>query len=306
STSARNELLALPGVLQVEPELGIPVKLRANQHVRDVVLEGRRPEATLQRIVAFPLKIVPVPERGAVISEELARVLEVKPGQTLRIEPYAGDRRARELLVAGSVADTFGLRVHMSLESLWRTFDEWGVMSSALLRVDGRRETELLSRLSDTPMVLSVTRRQAIIDRFRQQTADNMYAVTFVLTAFAATIAVGVVYNNARIALALRARDLSSLRVLGFTRAEISRVLLGELFVQVFVALPLGLGIGVRLSHLLFSSMDRELYRFPVVISGRTYAFACLVTLLAAALSALLVRRRLDRLDLVAVLKTRE
>jgi putative ABC transport system permease protein len=49
-----------------------------------------------------------------------------------------------------------------------------------------------------------------------------------------------------------------------------------------------------------------ELFRLPLVIDSSTYAFAAIVVVLAATLSALVVRRRLDRLDLVAVLKTRE
>jgi putative ABC transport system permease protein len=133
-----------------------------------------------------------------------------------------------------------------------------------------------------------------------------MLVTTFILVVFAGTIAFGIVYNNARISLSMRSRDLASLRVLGFTRAEISAVLLGELAAYVLLAIPLGLVIGAWLAYGVVSTIDAESFRFPVVISARTYAFAVAVTLGAALVSALLVRRQLDRLDLVAVLKTRE
>jgi putative ABC transport system permease protein len=127
-----------------------------------------------------------------------------------------------------------------------------------------------------------------------------------ILTLFGCAIAGAVVYNTARIALSVRSRDLASLRVLGFTRSEISGVLLGELATYVVVAIPPGLLLGKGLAALMMSAVDQELYRMPVVVTGRTYAFAAAVTLGAALLSAVVVRRQLDQLDLVAVLKARE
>jgi putative ABC transport system permease protein len=133
-----------------------------------------------------------------------------------------------------------------------------------------------------------------------------MLVMSLILTLFAGTIAVGVVYNNARVALSMRSRDLASLRVLGFRRAEISAVLLGELTIQVLLAIPIGLFIGTWMSEAMMSMTDPEQYRLPVNLSSTTYAYAAGVTMVAGAVSALLVRRKLDKLDLIGVLKTRE
>ena len=154
--------------------------------------------------------------------------------------------------------------------------------------------------------MLGVNRHDAAIEMFERHTAGQMRYTTLILTLFASVIACGVIYNNARIALSTRSRDLASLRVLGFRRSEISAILLGELALQVLVALVPGMVLGYWLAWLSMAQNDPELYRFPVVVSARTYAFAVLVTLGAALVSALLVRRRLDHLDLVGVLKSRE
>jgi putative ABC transport system permease protein len=127
-----------------------------------------------------------------------------------------------------------------------------------------------------------------------------------VLTALAVAITFGVVYNNARVALAERAWDLASLRVLGFTRAEVSGLLLGELGAQLLLALPVGCLLGAGLSWVILQLSTSDTMQLPFVIAPRTYAFACLAVLLAGVASALIVRRRIDRLDLVAVLKTRD
>jgi putative ABC transport system permease protein len=115
-----------------------------------------------------------------------------------------------------------------------------------------------------------------------------------------------VVYNNARVALSLRSRDLASLRVLGFTRHEISGILLSELAMQVLVALPIGVVLSRWFTAWVVSISHPERFRLPGDVSARRLAFAVLITLLAAIASGLLVRRKLDHLDLVAVLKTRE
>jgi putative ABC transport system permease protein len=194
----------------------------------------------------------------------------------------------------------------MRLEPLARALGEAPAVSTALLGVDPGRTREVQDRLVDVPRVQSVTSRPAERRRFRKRMDETVLVMTLVVTLFAVTMAVGVVYNGARIALAQKSRELASLRVLGFTRGEISVLLLGELGVQVAAGLPLGLVFGRWMSRAVVSSTDADRIRFPIVTSDRTQALAVGVTLLAALASAAVVRRKLDSLDLVSVLKTRE
>jgi putative ABC transport system permease protein len=145
-----------------------------------------------------------------------------------------------------------------------------------------------------------------VIRAYRDQTGSSMLVMTLILTLSAAAIATGVVYNNARIALSMRSRDLASLRVLGFTRREISSILLGELGAQVILGIPLGLVLGTWFSAMFAASIDPEAIRFPLHIAPGTYATAAVIALVSGLVSALLVRRKLDQLDLVGVLKSSE
>jgi putative ABC transport system permease protein len=204
------------------------------------------------------------------------------------------------------VDELMGLQAYMDAPSLSALIGEEPHATLALLAVDSGGEPGVIRRLNEMPAVAAITSRRAVVTLLRRQSGESMRVVSLVLTLFAVTIAVGIVYNNARVALSLRSRDLASLRVLGFTRGEISRILLGELGLQVLLAIPLGLMLGRWLTSLVIGVVHPERYRFPLVLSPRTYATAVLVVVAASALSALLVRRRLDRLDLIAVLKTRE
>ena len=300
------EALLLPGVHEVETRRFVPVRIRAGHHERDVGLVAlpERP-IPLRTVATWPPRRVYAPSAGISLSRKLAELLEVKPGDSVRLELLEGDRRAVDVAVAALVDDVFGLSAYASPEIARRIGRDEGVVSSLLLGVEPQAEDALVARLATMRNVGAVTRRSQTLSQFLEQT-KHMWVTTTVLTIFGAIIAFGVIYNQARIALSMRSRDLASLRVLGFFRSEISAVLLGELAFYVIVGVPLGFLVGRTLVDLIMSTVDPEGYRMPAIVTARTYAFAAATTIAAALASALVVRRRLDHLDLVAVLKTRE
>jgi putative ABC transport system permease protein len=304
---AVRELLPLPGVERAEGLRITGVRMHAGHRWRDVPLQGYQDGGRLRQLLGAEGDARPPPSEGLVLTTKLAEVLGVSPGDTVRIALREGRTRDEFLVVGGLVDEMFGMQGHMPIGELNRLLGEGPLVSQALILLsDPGGFPALEQRLSEMPAVIDIGSRDLLVARFRDQSARLLMVMTLILTAFAAVIAAGVVYNNARIAVSTRERDLASLRVLGFTKREISTVLLGEMAVQVALAIPPGLWIGYRLCVGIAGSIDPERYRLPVVLSVGTYGFATGVILLAAGVSALLVRRRLDRLDLIGVLKTRE
>jgi putative ABC transport system permease protein len=303
---AVRELAHLPGVRRAEGMRMIGARVEAGALSRDVALLGYPGDAELRRVVDRRGLVAPLPPEGALLSRQLAKILAVGLGDTVWTKVLEGKRKTYPVQVAGLVEDLAGLQIYMDRAVLERLLGEGPSANSVLLTVDPRFQAQVERRLNDMPRVASISSRPSIIRHFRQQSGTSMVIISAVLTAFAATIAIGVVYNNARVALSLRSRDLASLRVLGFTRREISGVLLSELAMQVLVALPLGVVLSRWFTAWVVSISHPERFRLPGGVSAQRLAFAVLVTLLAAAASGLLVRHKLDHLDLVAVLKTRE
>lgn len=303
---AARELAHLPGVLVAEGIRTAPVRMSVGPRYRDVALVGYPERAELRRVLDWRGRERPLETDGVVLTTKLGEILGVRPGDSIDVRVMDGERRQVRLPVTGVVEEMFGLQGHMRLAALNRLLQEAPAITSAQLRVVPAMEAEVRRRLARLPLVASVTSRDAERAHIEQQLARPQGVTTLVNTLFAITIAVGVVYNNARIAVSTRSRELASLRVLGFTRAEISQILLGELGLQVLLAIPLGLVLGRWLTWIITAPIDAERYRWPVVVSAATYAFAATVVLISGAISALLVRRHLDRLDLIGVLKTRE
>jgi putative ABC transport system permease protein len=306
SRSVRYDLAAMPGVSRVEMYRSVPARLWAGHREREVAVQGLASGSRLRRIVSADGRIHPIPVEGLVLSDYLADALEVEAGDTVRVEVLEGERREADVLVAGVIEDFIGVSVTMDRATLERLAGGGRVASGAYLSVFEPDRPALESRLKDTPAVASVASPETLLDNFESQLADSLYISIGFLLGFAGVISVGIIYNGARISLSERGRELASLRVMGFRRGEVSVLLLGEQALVTLVAIPVGWGLGYLLSLAILSGLRTETYRIPLVIGPTTYLLSAGVTIAAAIASGWIVRRRIDTLDLIEVLKTRE
>ena len=303
---AAHAVARLPGVFAVETERSVAARLSAGARRRTVAITGLDPGADLHRVVARDGRPVVLPPDGLVLSQVLGRVLGVGPGAMVTVDLLEGHRRTLAVPVAALVDDSLGVQAYMHRTGLHRLLREGGTVTTALLRVDPAALPVLTQHMKGVPAVAGVAIRDVLLTNFRTTMAEHMNLMIFFNVVFAGIIAFGVVYNAARVSLSERARELASLRVLGFTRAEVGRILVGELALLTLASLPIGLAIGTALGRYIMTIFDNEVYRLPFAITAPRVAWSWLTVLAAAALSALAVRRRLDRLDLVGVLKSRE
>jgi len=306
SRRALHELAALPGVDHVEAFRHTGVVLRHGTASYRTAIQGLEPDSRLHRILDDELQVLSLPREGLVLNDFLAEELRARTGDTVWVEFLEGHRQTLPVVVTGMVREFTGASAYMDLDYLNRLKAEGTAISGAWLSVDHRERDSLVRSLKELPRVAGVTDRVTAVQNFMDSMANIVLTFSFFSTLLAGSIAFGVVYNSARIALTERARELASLRVLGLTRGEISYILLGELFLLTLAAIPLGFLVGIALVHLIVGGMDSDLYRIPLIINPDVYAFAASTILVATALSSLVVLRRLGRLDLVEVLKSRE
>jgi putative ABC transport system permease protein len=292
--------------LRAEPTRGVTARLRAGPRSRRVGVMGIRPDNELFGLVNMDGHETPLPPHGLLVSEKLAEVLGIGVGDYVQMEVLVDRRPVRQVQIAATLNDFAGLAAYMDIDELHRIMLEGPVVTGVHMLVDPARQDELYQQLKETPEVATVMVKQHTIDSFNDTIAENLGVMKRINLIFACIIAGGVVYNSARISLAERSRELATLRVVGFTRGEISGILLGELAIVTLLAIPLGLFLGRTFAWWMVAAFDQELFRFPMFISRRTYAWSALVVMAASAISGLIVRRNLDHLDLVAVLKSRE
>lgn len=301
-----HDVARLPGVQRAELFRSIPVRLRFGHLSERTSITGTSPTADLSRPIDSDLRPIIAPSEGIMLSSWIARELGVSLGDRVIVEAMEGRRPVAHVPVTGLVEEVIGAQAYMDIGALNRFMGEGPSASGAHLRVDPTFLDQLYRSIKAIPVVADIVIMTAALENVRKTLAENLLIMTTFNIGFAGLIAFGVVYNSARIALSERGRELASLRVLGFRRGEVAYILLGELALLTLFALPLGCAIGYGLAWAMSLGLESDLYRVPLVVERDTYGLAILVVVASALLCGALVARRIGRLDLIAVLKTRE
>lgn len=300
------QIARLPGVLAAEPYREIPVRIRRENIERRIMISGRPRDAKLSQIIDVDLKPVVLPEGGLALSSWLARILEVRVGDLVEVDLLEGARRTVTLTISALVEDYFGIKGMMDFEALARLLREAPAVNSVHVSLDMGMQLQFFEAVKGIPTVSAMSLRSASLRNFRETVALLVNTMAVIYTTLAGIIAFGVVYNSARVTLSERARELASLRVLGFTRGEVLAILLLELGLVTLLAQPPGWLMGYGLAWIMRTNLAGELMRVRLVVEPSTYILASAIVIAAAVLSALVVRKRVEHLDLVAVLKTRD
>jgi putative ABC transport system permease protein len=306
SDKVRHELRHLPGVIQVEPFRRAFVRIHFGHKNRQLGVQGLPANGEHSRVLDSAAREIRLSQEGVVISSKLAEVLGARVGDELIIEVLDGKRPVAKARLIALAEDFTGVAAYMEMGALNRLLGEGDVISGASFTIDQAQRAAFLSALKDIPQVSWVAVKESLRANFRKTTAASINLLQTIYLTFAVVVAFGVVYNNARISLAERARELATLRVIGFTRREVGGVLVTELVILALIGVPIGLLVGSGFAIVILDSVNTETVRVPLVLSQGNYAFAVLVVTLASAISAVLVLFRLNQLNLVSTLKAPE
>ena len=296
----------LPGVMQAEPYLVAAARISNGHYSRQLTITGKPPRTDLSRVLDLDLQPVTLPESGLALGDRVAEILHVGVGDLVHVEMLDGAKRVADVPVTQVIQSYIGLMVFMDIDALARLSGTGPRISGAHLSIDANRIDDLYRVVKKTPAISAVALQSVSRQRFEETMQENIVISLAVYFTLAVIIAFGVVYNSARIQLSERARELATLRVLGFRKAEVSNVLFIEIGAIVAAAQPIGWLVGTGFGLLITRSIATDIFRVPFIIELDTYAIGSLVVVSAALVSALIVRRRINRLDLIRVLKTRE
>lgn len=299
-------LSSLPGVIAVEPNRAVPVRLSSGPRSDRTIIESAREGAALTTRIDVSGREVTLPAAGLLLSRSLADELEVAPGGPVDVEVLSGRRSTQTLQVAATIDELVGKRAYAGSELVDSLMREEATVGSVQMRIDPEKRDEIIARLNQMPLVLGVTDKSAALGLFEDMIDRNLITMVGFYVAFASAIAVGVVYNSARILFSERAHELATLRVLGYYKAEVATVMLGEVVTLVFLAILPGCVLGYGMGQLMTAMFSSDLFRLPFAPMRSTYGISIVFILFAALMTALLVARRVARLDMVRVLKAQE
>lgn len=300
------ELGSIDGVTLVEPFRSSPVLFKHDRIDYLGGITGLPDKPLLNRAVDANLQEVEIEGDGIVVSQQLAKILNLSPGDILTVEVRDGRRPTLDIPVVGIIEALIGTPAYMEMEALNRRLKEPNRVSGAYIKIDQQKREAVYDELKNIPMVAGVSLRREAYENFQRMIDEGPGAFREIMTLFAMIIAAGVVYNGARIAFIERQRDLASLRVLGFTKIETAYVLLGELAVLAILALPIGAAIGYMLWSYLATALSTDLYQIPIIYKEDGLGHAAIIVFIATALAGALVQRDVSKLEMATALKTRD
>ena len=301
-----HELERLPGVINVEPARGAAVRIHFQGRSRQIGLRSLDPGAQHSRAIDQHGREI-TPESGSlIVSAKLADVLGAKVGDELIVEALEGRRPLKPFRLAALAEDFTGIVAYLDRQSINRFLGEGDIVTGASLTIDMARRAEFLHAIKTVPRISWIAIKETMRASFRETTARMMGMLTTLYLTLAVIVAFGVIYNNARISLAERARELATLRVIGMTQQEVGAVIVIELGVLAVIAVPVGLLLGTGFATAIIHSVNTETVRLPLVFTSYTYTFAVVVVAVASVLSSMVVLRKLKQLDLIGALKAPE
>jgi putative ABC transport system permease protein len=304
--SVVHDMMRQPGVLYVEPQRAVPVRLTHGQFEERAAIESTSNADRLSERIDSDGAPVYVPPGGLVLTKVLADKLEVRAGEVVHVEMLQGKRVQADMVVTRVIDEYIGTRAYMDYDALSHFAGQGPLADGLLIKADMSQSDALFAALKDMPMVAGVSRRERALEQFSELVDRNLFTMLFFYIAFASIIVIGVIYNSARITLSERSREFATLRVLGFRGEEVALILVGEMAALIAAALPVGCVIGNLLARLVSALFSSDLFRLPFAPEPRTYGFSVAVILLAAAATAIYVSIRVRHLDLIGVLKARD
>jgi putative ABC transport system permease protein len=302
--SAGDEIRNIDGVLSAEPFRAIAVRLNNGHLSHRTTILGLGQQRNLYRLMNSDSSAIQLPMAGIVLSDKLAKILDVSLGDAIFVQVLEDRRQNVKVSVTGITTEFSGTNAYMDRDALHRLLQEDRRISGAFLKIDRLNNLYVYDYLQRIPRTAALSIKSAALQSIRETIKKNQVIMQSFNTIFAAIIALGVVYNMARITMAEQESDLATLRVLGFTQLEVSLMFLGELMTVAVLAIPLGWIVGIGLCYSTVKGFESDLYRIPLVITNKNLLSSAAITLLSAIGSGLVVRRSLSQINLVEVLKS--
>jgi putative ABC transport system permease protein len=301
-----DSLMRLEGADTAEPMMYAAVTLRQGPYSEETSITGLPEHSELYKILDKGEKIMALPPEGLVLSKSLADKLHTKAGQLIYLEsPYLSE--PVQIYVTEVVEQYFGMENFMPLERLGQLLGIGDSASAAMIRTSGDRGTvdRLEEKLLLAKGVAGVENKSAMKKMYEDLMAP-MNSIIFSMTLVGVFTAFAVIYSTGTVSLSERQREISSSKVLGMTDGEIMTLLIME---NGILSLLGGL-LGVPLTKAMMLMMQRqfatELYSLPARLDPVGLVYSLVSLGVALVLSMLAMMRRVRRLDLVVVLKTRE
>ncbi len=299
-----NDLSEFEEITYVEPIAEYPFRLKNGWREKNTMIMGIERNSRVYHLSGLNGGRIDVPREGILLTEGLAESLGVKRGDMLTIEALNKPGIERQVTVKGLVEEYMGGSGFMELDVLNGVLQEGSTINNALINLR-YNSGNFVRDIEGMAYVQSVREPDDMVKQYNEY-MGLMYAYIGVIITLSCIMGFAIIYNTTTISIMERKRELASLRIMGFTNKKVSELIFNEntavSVMGLIVGMPLGRFMGVQM----LNYVPEDMMSLPLVIFPKTYVLAAVTVALFVILAQMANMRRISRMDLVEVMKSRE
>ncbi|MBR0598298.1 ABC transporter permease [Sinanaerobacter chloroacetimidivorans] len=286
----------------MEGKIEYPFELANGNKKQSVSIIGLSKNTQFYSFIDTDEKPVTIPERGILLSQNLANILRVEKGDMVQVKSYLPNQDDVYLQVKGVIKQALGMNAYMEINNMGEQLLDKNIVTGVYVNSSDKNVNEKLIPASNIATVLSTAEMRAVYDEYM----TLMVVYVGFMVVFSGILGFCIVYNATIVSLGEREMEFSSLRVLGFSKSEIFRMILKENNMIMIVGILLGIPIGNLMLKYSSAAFTTNLYSIDMSPTLSAGIFACIFTIGFILLAQLATYRKINRLDFLQALKNRE
>ncbi len=241
-----------------------------------------------------------IPERGIVLSQILAKLLDVQVGDEIVIKSYFPDKDDKAIKVVGIVEQYLGSNAYMDINQMYELLEEKDLVTGVLLNSND----DVVTKLKDVKNIRQIQSLQDMRESLLEF-MDMIIASMSIMLIFGGVLGFAIVYNVTTVSINERIMEFSSLRVLGFDKNQIYRLVTRENSLMTVFGILLGIPLGYGMCVGLSTAVSTEIYSIPIMITPGTYIISAIATIIFITIAQLATIRKIHNINFMEALKNR-
>ncbi|MBK5252349.1 MAG: FtsX-like permease family protein [Peptostreptococcaceae bacterium] len=294
------EISELVDVSEIEGKIEFPFEIENGWKSKVVSVIGLKPDTVFYHLTDSDGGELSLSPNGILVSEPMAYILDLEKGDFVNVKnfiPFKDDVRLR---VDGVVKQKLGLNAYMDIGFMQKYLMDDEMITGVMLNSTDKVK-EKMEDVTNISSVNSIVDLRNIFKDFTKLT----YASLSVYAFFAGILGFAIVYNSTMMSISERRLEFSSLRIMGFSKKEINRIVLKENLIMTAFGIVLGIPLGRWLMRLMETSFQTEFYSMTAPIEMNSYIYAAVLTVFYVLIAQYFSSLKIKKLDFIEALKNR-